>query len=518
MNFFSNAKRYFQNAHSRDPSFLPAEQNLQTTRAALVERWHFPMLNDTARNKAFAQAIFHQISRGFTKILDIGVGTGILSLFASKSRQTRSITACDYSETMYEIATDVLKANNVTTVKLVNKKSTKLKIPKDMPERASLLITETLDSGVFGEKILQTLIHAWDHLLLPHPYGVVIPARVELFVTGIESEAIARKSRLISTRTALRLDTFCIYHNAGYYDTENLRTTPYDPVTETLPCLHVDFNNILQLKTIIETHRHNPNVRLRALRPGRIDCFAVHFKLHLNDDVSLTNDPKQPTQTCWEQAIIHKKHPITVAPPSSIDVQLSCVNGKLAIVHDAEPPGHECHEVPKEVVQFLNDPVAFDAIVQLANVLNRPSIRVLDLSPFPLLGLLLARSGATATVTSPATSLVHDLCRANGIANVSIVDMYDLEQSGGTFDVVFQSVVASNGLLSEVEMMRARAMRSSTDERGVYVPRSVEVWAEAVQCDWLGQATKVYDKNLCGFKIAEFINEYKVKMSVVCMM
>lgn len=33
--------------------------------------------------------------------------------------------------------------------------------------RVSLVVTETVDSGLFGEGIVESLIHAWEHLLLP---------------------------------------------------------------------------------------------------------------------------------------------------------------------------------------------------------------------------------------------------------------------------------------------------------------------------------------------------------------
>lgn len=32
--------------------------------------------------------------------------------------------------------------------------------------RVSLVVTETVDAGLFGEGIVESLIHAWEHLLL----------------------------------------------------------------------------------------------------------------------------------------------------------------------------------------------------------------------------------------------------------------------------------------------------------------------------------------------------------------
>lgn len=35
--------------------------------------------------------------------------------------------------------------------------------------RVSLVVTETVDAGLFGEGIVESLIHAWKNLLLPPP-------------------------------------------------------------------------------------------------------------------------------------------------------------------------------------------------------------------------------------------------------------------------------------------------------------------------------------------------------------
>lgn len=39
--------------------------------------------------------------------------------------------------------------------------------------RVSLVVTETVDAGLFGEGIVESLIHAWEHLLLQPRVGYV---------------------------------------------------------------------------------------------------------------------------------------------------------------------------------------------------------------------------------------------------------------------------------------------------------------------------------------------------------
>jgi hypothetical protein len=72
------------------------------------------------------------------------------------------------------------------------------------PSRVSLVVTETVDAGLLGEGILQTLIHAWESLLLPpgskdevSSVGRVVPEAAGVWIVPIECLHIARKYRFL---------------------------------------------------------------------------------------------------------------------------------------------------------------------------------------------------------------------------------------------------------------------------------------------------------------------------------
>ncbi|XP_071439633.1 protein arginine N-methyltransferase 9-like [Hetaerina americana] len=161
------ASHYFRKALMIDPDFLPARRNLQTVSNLVVERWHFRMLNDRLRNEAFREAIFKKVQQKFDNVLDIGTGTGILSMFAAKAGAL-NVHSCEISPTMYQIANDVIKSNDFAgKINLLNKSSYNVQIPADIPERVSLVVTETMDCGLLGEHVLTILSDAWKRLLLP---------------------------------------------------------------------------------------------------------------------------------------------------------------------------------------------------------------------------------------------------------------------------------------------------------------------------------------------------------------
>ena len=123
-----------QRALEVDKNFLPAERNLQNAYSMAVDRWHFAMLNDKSRNHAFDQAIKRRIILGYDTILDIGTGTGLLSLYANDAG-AKKIYACEYSPVMCDIAKKVFHKNKAENISLICKASTDLKIPEDIPGR-----------------------------------------------------------------------------------------------------------------------------------------------------------------------------------------------------------------------------------------------------------------------------------------------------------------------------------------------------------------------------------------------
>lgn len=62
------------------------------------------MVNDESRNRAYKEAL--AACEG--TVLDIGCGTGILSIYAAMSPQCSSVIACELSEPMCVVANTVL--------------------------------------------------------------------------------------------------------------------------------------------------------------------------------------------------------------------------------------------------------------------------------------------------------------------------------------------------------------------------------------------------------------------------
>ncbi|XP_001376690.1 protein arginine N-methyltransferase 9 isoform X2 [Monodelphis domestica] len=353
MGFRDEAAGYFHKAVKLNPDYTDAKENFYRVANWLVERWHFIMLNDTKRNMTYNSAIQKVVRLGCKTVLDIGAGTGILSMFA-KNAGAHRVYACELSKTMYELACDVVAANKMETgIKLLHMKSLDIDVPKHIPERVSLVVTETVDAGLFGEGIVESLIHAWEHLLLqPKPkgkdgnceeYGQVIPAGAVVFGMAVECSEIRRHHRLdVQDLAGVHLPANVKFQSLAYssidseetiepYTTEKMSRVPggYLPLTESFESMAVDFNNLQELKNLATKKPHK--MIIPVIQEGVLDAIVVWFVLQLDDEHSLSTSPHE--ETCWEQAIypVQNLPDYFVKPGDHVTMEVSCQDCYLRI-------------------------------------------------------------------------------------------------------------------------------------------------------------------------------------------
>lgn len=75
----STAVSLMQEAKQSFPQSVAVKETWEHVAYGAVERWHFKMLNDLQRNKAYRDAILHTMQENtVSSVLDIGCGTGLL--------------------------------------------------------------------------------------------------------------------------------------------------------------------------------------------------------------------------------------------------------------------------------------------------------------------------------------------------------------------------------------------------------------------------------------------------------
>ena len=163
----------YRRALALDPAYVEARDNLEQACSRSAPPWHFPMMADTARNKAYEAAI-SRASPG-RHVLDIGTGSGLLAMMAARAGAAK-VDTCETVAPIAATAARIIAANGFSErVSVHSKHSDAMVVGEDLSRRADLLVTETFASGLLSEGVLPALERAWRDLLAPD--AQVIPSR-----------------------------------------------------------------------------------------------------------------------------------------------------------------------------------------------------------------------------------------------------------------------------------------------------------------------------------------------------
>jgi len=142
---------------------------------------HEEMLKDTVRTRAYQRAIEENPDDFKDKIvLDIGCGTGILSIFAARAG-AKHVYAIENAEIAL-FAEEIIKKNNLSDkITVIKGKMEEVLLPV---QKVDIIISEWMGYFLLYESMLDSVLWARDRYLVKG--GKMLPDRAAMFIAGLE--------------------------------------------------------------------------------------------------------------------------------------------------------------------------------------------------------------------------------------------------------------------------------------------------------------------------------------------
>lgn len=290
-------------------------------RNSRISEWHFPMLNDNKRNEIYFQALRSYITED-TVVLDIGAGSGLLSMMAAKLG-AKHVFAIESNANLAKCMKKIIAKNNLNKkITIINKNSHLIKLRTDISHKADLIITEIFDCGLIGEGCLKTLSHARKNLLKPG--GLILPKKAKILATAIELPKIRKKYMIANKISDFDLSNFNEYfRNQG----EAIKITnfgKYKQLSSVQEKININFND--NFSTSIKK-----DFNFKIDSDGYVDCIAIWFRLYFTDDIILENHPFNNLH--WDQWVLFPQKSIKVTRGDAVQIKATNYNGHIDASH-----------------------------------------------------------------------------------------------------------------------------------------------------------------------------------------
>lgn len=216
-----------------------SEDSTSTYRMVVTMSQMSSMLKDSRRNELYNRAITKAIhdfieQRGYPPVvLDIGCGTGLLSMQAARAG-AQKVYGCEQFKEMAHIAQNVVKENGFESViTILPVRSTSLHVREEnmesnedeyLIERCDILVSELLDTELLGEGVLDTVRRAKMDLLKPE--AVILPDYAEVWVQGIHSQELY--NTINTTNLNIESIPLCINDEQDCLGSEKVIPIQYD--------------------------------------------------------------------------------------------------------------------------------------------------------------------------------------------------------------------------------------------------------------------------------------------------
>ncbi|CAL5321168.1 unnamed protein product [Camellia sinensis] len=282
------------------------------------------MLQDYVRTGTYYAAVIENCTDFVGRVVvDVGAGSGILSLFAAQAG-AKHVYAVEASE-MVEYARKLIAGNPLLAQRITVVKGKVEEV--ELPEKVDILISEPMGTLLVNERMLETYVIARDRFLVPN--GKMFPTIGRIHMAPFSDEylyvEIANKALFWQQRSYYEVDLTPLYGFAfqGYFSQPVVDA--FDPSLLVAPAI----SHTINFTSIKEEELYEIDVPLKFKAPAgtRIHGLACWFDVLFDGSTVqrwLSTAPGAAT-THWYQLRCVLSQPLYVMPGQEITGQLHMI-------------------------------------------------------------------------------------------------------------------------------------------------------------------------------------------------
>ncbi|XP_059621871.1 protein arginine N-methyltransferase 1 [Phlebotomus argentipes] len=274
---------------------------------------HQEMLCDEVRTLSYREAIEKNRASIQDKIvMDLGCGTGILSMFAARA-QAKHVISVDQSDIIYQ-AMDIARRNNFGNVKFLKGRIEEVSLPH---EKVDVIVSEWMGYFLLFEGMLDSVIYARDHYLSPE--GIMLPNRCTISLIG-SGDVDRHRERISFWESVYGFDMSSMKDDVLREASVEI-CRPEMIITE--PNTIADFN-LMTVDTSCYAFAYD--FSLRVLRSGVLTSLVGYFDTFFDLPTQLVSFSTGPhaEPTHWKQVVFFLPTPLPVTSGDTVSGKFQC--------------------------------------------------------------------------------------------------------------------------------------------------------------------------------------------------
>ncbi|KAI1301233.1 Protein arginine N-methyltransferase 3 [Halotydeus destructor] len=281
---------------------------------------HQEMLSDWVRTSSYQDGIIKNRNVFAGKsVLDIGCGTGILSLF-SATAGAQQVMAVDDSDMAFYAMTIVAENKMNQQIEVVKRRVEELPHEK----KFDIIVSEWMGYFLVFEGMLDTIIDARNNLLKPD--GLIFPNRCTLTIAGVcDNEAYHKHVHFWDNVFGYKMSS--LKHECMLEAVVTVEKAA-NLITEPVNIKHID----VMTCTVEETHTIETDFSMKCTRSGTVNAICGWFDCFfdapaLQEKVCLSTSPFTK-ETHWKQTVFLLQKPIELKEGDCLEGHVSVTRMK----------------------------------------------------------------------------------------------------------------------------------------------------------------------------------------------